>query len=92
MNVLQVMNGRVASIRLCTIGFAGLFPIIFKIPNQKKTTNNEKREKGIAIFLHRWIIPPSILSKVRFMRIIITKTIAFWGLDVDNMGIICELK
>jgi hypothetical protein len=46
-----------------TIGFAGLVPIIFNIPNQKNTVNNANLENGILIFLNKLINQISNLNK-----------------------------
>ena len=53
MKVVQGIKGNKVSIRSATIGFAALVPMIFKIPNQKKTIKSEMRAKGILNFLKR---------------------------------------
>lgn len=62
--VSHVMNGKVARMRSCTIPFAGLVPIIFKTPNQKKTTNIENLASGMLIFLNICMICKSIFSRL----------------------------
>jgi hypothetical protein len=52
-NVGKAMKGITWLKRFSTTPLAGLRPITFKIPNQKKTTKMAKREKGMEILLKK---------------------------------------
>ncbi len=60
-NELNDMKLIVCSKSCCTNALAGESPTTFKMPNQKKTTNNPNRATGIEIRLKKFISLTSIL-------------------------------